>query len=213
MTIHSSGIFWDRAIRRIDPEATEFSKSRPHACLAPFCEDHLENGGTVLDLGCGGGRNSQFLAERGFSVHGLDISPAGVDLSRKRLKKAGLTGSFSVGELSAIPCPDSSFAAVVCIAALDHVTLPGAGKALGEMRRVLRPAGKILLTFDPPGRDEEIKGEATLQEDGSLYFFSGEQEGMLFRRYTDEEIKDLIGRGSIISFEYTDEGERVIVCV
>ncbi len=213
MTIHSSGVFWERAIRRIDPETVDFSKSKPHECLAPFCDAHVEKGACVLDLGCGGGRNSQFLAEKGFSVHGLDISPAGVDLTRERLKRAGLAGTFSVGEFTAIPYPNNSFSAIVCIAALDHVTLPGAGKALGEMRRVLRPGGKMLLTFDPPGRDEEIKGEATVQEDGSLYFIRGEQEGMLFRRYTDREIEDLIGRSNMISFEYTDEGERVVACL
>lgn len=213
MTIHSSGVFWDRAIGRIDPETVDFSKSMPHESLASFCEEHVEKGAVILDLGCGGGRNSQFLAEKGFAVHGLDISEAGVNLSAKRLVKAGLSGTFTVGEMTSIPYEDGFFDGIVCVAALDHITLQGAEKALSEMRRVLRPNRKMLITFDPPGREEEIKGEATVQEDGSLFFFSGDQEGMLFRRYTDQEIEDLIGKGNMISFEHIDEGERVVVCL
>ncbi len=83
---------------------------------------------------------------------------------------------------------------------------------MAEIRRVLMPNGVVLLTFDPPDQDEEILDEAEVLPDGTLRFVRGKQAGMLFHRYKDEEIKSLLGEQHIISFDYSDEGDRVIVC-
>ena len=83
---------------------------------------------------------------------------------------------------------------------------------MAEIRRVLMPNGVILLIFDPPDQDEEILDEAEVLPDGTLRFVRGKQAGMLFRRYKDWEIKSLLGAQHIISFDYSDEGDRVIVC-
>jgi len=212
MMIHASGEFWSRVISEIDPVTADFSKSVPAKPLPSFCKSHLKPGDRVLDLGCGRGRNAQYLVEQGYELFGMDIAPGSVEFCRERLRRFDLTGDFRQGDFRKIPFEADMFHGIVCISALDHVTLTGAGEALKEMRRVLEPRGCMLLTFDPPGRDEEIKGEAVEQEDGSLYFISGEQHGMLFRRYTDEEIKSLLGEHTIQSFTYGPEGDRIIIC-
>lgn len=212
MTVHASGEFWERVLKELDPETTDFSQSRPDENLKTYCDIYLKRNARVLDLGCGGGRNAHYLALEGCEVYGIDISPSSVSFCIKRLEKNGLKGNFKEGDLRSIPFDNGFFDGIVCIAALDHVTLQGARESLKEMRRAKTPKGTIFLVFDPPGRDEEIKGESEEQEDGSLYFVRGEQKGMLFRRYTDNEIKNLIGLENIISFEYSHDGDRIVVC-
>lgn len=41
----------------------------------------------VLDLGCGNGRNSRVLLERGFDVYGIDFSPSAIEFAKKKKKK------------------------------------------------------------------------------------------------------------------------------
>ncbi len=204
--------FWESRFGAIDPETYDFSRSQPSAVLAGFCETYLEDGATVLDLGCGGGRNAHYLAQEGYKVCGVDIAAEAVEFCRKRLLRHALSGTFEQGTLDHIPFPDDSFAGVICIATLDHVTFASAQAAMVEIRRVLAPNGVILLTFDPSDQDEEILDEAKTLPDGTLRFVRGEQAGMVFRRYTDEEIKRLLGEQCIISFDYSDWGDRVIVC-
>jgi len=212
MTVHASGEYWERVLGSRDPATADLSLSMPHQNLPAFCDLYLKRKARVLDMGCGGGRNSQYLAEEGCVVHGVDISHGAVAFCEGRLRRFHLAGTFRQGEMTDIPYEGGFFDGIVCVAALDHVTMKGAMKAVGEMRRVKTRDAAMFITFDPPGRDQDIKGEAEEQEDGSLYFISGAQKGMLFRRYTDDEIRNLLGIENILSFEYTGQGERIIVC-
>jgi len=123
-----------------------------------------------------------------------------------------IPGTFEQGTFEHLSFPDDHFAGIICIAALDHVTFESSQFAVAEIRRVLMPNGMILLTFDPPDQDEEILDDAEVLRDGTLRFVRGKQAGMVFYRYKDEEIKSLLGEQHIISFDYSDEGDRVIVC-
>ncbi len=71
--------YWERCFEGIDPETYDFSKSKPASVLAGFCDNYLKDGATVLDLGCGGGRNAHYLAQRGDKVCGVDIATAAVE--------------------------------------------------------------------------------------------------------------------------------------
>ncbi len=56
-------------------------------------------GRTALDIACGEGRNSVFLAHHGFKVTGLDISEAGIDKACKWMESEGLRIDFRVADL------------------------------------------------------------------------------------------------------------------
>lgn len=204
--------YWDSLFSGIDPETMDFSLSRPASVLADFCDRYLQRDDKVLDLGCGGGRNACYLADRGYRVYGVDIAPAAVEFCMKRLERYHFSGIFRQGTLDCIPFPDNRFAAVVCIATLDHVTLECAGRSIDEIRRVLSDDGVMMLTFDPPDTDEDLIDEAEILPDGTLKFTRGDQTGMLFRRYTDQEITDMIEETCIISFEHSESGSRIVVC-
>ena len=55
--------------------------------------------GTALDLGCGQGRNALWLAERGFTVTGLDLSPVAIEQARARAAELGLDATFESVDL------------------------------------------------------------------------------------------------------------------
>src|SRR5699024_2540559 len=55
-------------------------------------------GGRILDVGCGSGDNSIFLAERGYSVTGVDGSSAGLAQARERARKRGVDVDFFVDD-------------------------------------------------------------------------------------------------------------------
>lgn len=208
----SSAVFWDRVFTGLEPSTMDFSRSKSSESLIDFCNSHLTVGCSVLDLGCGGGRNAHYLAQEGFELHGMDISESAIDLCRKRFKRFNLKGNFKQGDFARIPFKDDSFQGIVCIAAIDHVTLSGAETAVREMRRIGKPRCRILITFDPTGADQEIAHQAEILSDGSMHFVEGDQQGMIFRRYTDREIEELIGKENIISFDHSPKGVRIVVC-
>jgi ubiquinone/menaquinone biosynthesis C-methylase UbiE len=204
--------YWDSRFKGIDAETYDFSKSKHATALVGFCDNYLEEGVSVLDLGCGGGRNAHYLAQRGYRVYGVDISAAAVEFCQKRFARFTFPGTFKQGTFNQIPFPDNYFTGIICIAALDHVTLETAQVSIIEIRRVLTPDGVMLLTFDPPHTDEDILHEAEVLPDGTLKFIRGKQKGMLFRRYKNLEIKSLLEEKNIISFNTSKEDLRIVVC-
>ncbi|MEM7626601.1 MAG: methyltransferase domain-containing protein [Planctomycetota bacterium] len=100
----------------------------------------------VLELGCGKGFNSLFLAERlpQVSFTGLDLTPRHV--ARARRKAAGRDNiGFREGDFNALPFGDAQFEVVFAIECLCHST--DVSRTLTEARRVLRPGGRLVV-FD-----------------------------------------------------------------
>ncbi|GAB3147664.1 class I SAM-dependent methyltransferase [Micromonospora sonneratiae] len=103
-------------------------------------------GRRILDAGCGSGLLSAALRERGAIVTGFDSSPAMVELAARRL---GEDATLLVADLSEpLPFADGVFDDVVVSLVLHYLedwTAP-----LAELRRVLRPGGRLLLSVNHP---------------------------------------------------------------
>jgi SAM-dependent methyltransferase len=70
--------------------------------------------GDVLDAGCGEAATSMYLAERGFTTVGLDMSPTAIDLARAEAKRRGLTtASFEVADISSFSGYDGRFGTII----------------------------------------------------------------------------------------------------
>jgi SAM-dependent methyltransferase len=93
---------------------------------------------SILDAGCGSGRNMVDLARHG-EVTGVELSDASAQLARAR----GV-GAVVEGSVMDMPFPSSSFDLAVCLDVIEH--LEDDRGALRELRRVLRPGGALLLT-------------------------------------------------------------------
>jgi SAM-dependent methyltransferase len=106
----------------------------------------LGNGpGRVLDVGSAAGAVSVMLADRGWTVDGIDISEGMVRWARERIAREGRTGlTFQVADIDALPFRDGEFDAIVAMGVIEY--LHDDAKALDELVRVLRSGGRIVLT-------------------------------------------------------------------
>lgn len=103
-------------------------------------------GRRVLDAGCGSGPLSAALRARGAIVTGVDASPAMLELARERL---GGSADLYVADLSKpLPFADGSFDDVVSSLVLHY--LEDWSAPLAELRRVLKPGGRLILSVNHP---------------------------------------------------------------
>jgi arsenite methyltransferase len=122
----------------------------------------LRPGQRLLDVGSGTG-SSALLAAREFGclVSGLDYGTEAVRRARQATDAAGLCDrvGFLVGDAGALPFADDEFDAVLCECSLS--TFPDKARAVGEMRRVLRPSGRVAISdvvADPARLPEPLSG-------------------------------------------------------
>jgi ubiquinone/menaquinone biosynthesis C-methylase UbiE len=74
---------------------------------------------------------------------GIDLSPAMLDIARQRAADLGLDVDLRIGNAEELPFDDAAFDTAVC--ALSLCTIPDPAAAIGEMKRVLVPGGRLLL--------------------------------------------------------------------
>jgi SAM-dependent methyltransferase len=96
---------------------------------------------TALDLGCGVGRHSLFLASLGFGVFALDASSAGVDFARSLAQQQMQPVHLVTGSMTELPYADASFDYLLAWNVIYHGNRDAVQKSLSEIHRVLRPGG------------------------------------------------------------------------
>jgi len=103
-------------------------------------------GRRILDAGCGSGPLFAALRDRGAMVTGIDSSAAMLEQARRRL---GAAADLRVADLaSPLRFPDCTFDDVVASLVLHY--LKDWGPALAELRRVLTPGGRLIVSVDHP---------------------------------------------------------------
>lgn len=103
----------------------------------PWCRDR-----EVLDAGCGVGYGSADLARSARRVLGVDVDADAIAYASSRYAAANV--AFAVMDLGALSLEDASFDAVCAFEAIEHVR--DQRRVLGELARVLRPEGALLLS-------------------------------------------------------------------
>ena len=104
-----------------------------------------KGGAPVLDAGCGAGRMTRYLAERGTRVAGVDLSPAMVAIARRTHPDL----AFAAGSLTDLPFRDDRFAGVLLWYSIIHTPTAGLGRVFSEVTRVLQPGGHVLVARLP----------------------------------------------------------------
>ena len=103
-------------------------------------------GQKVLDLGCGPGDGAAWLAKKDVVSYGLDYSQGMLETARK---EASIAGRLTRGDAGRLPFKTGAFDKVVCTNSFHHY--PDHRSALKEIRRVLKPGGRLVLV--DPRRD------------------------------------------------------------
>jgi len=122
----------------------EFSNTRNY--IWPELEElkkYVFDNQRVLDAGCGNGRLYQIFVGKNIDYTGIDFSE---NLIKRAQEKYG--DHFKVADILNLPFPDQYFDSVWSIAVLHHIpTTELRKRALGEIKRVLRPNGRVIATF------------------------------------------------------------------
>jgi SAM-dependent methyltransferase len=101
---------------------------------------------TALELGCGAGNVSAWLAGRGYRVTGIDTCDKAIAWARDRFRSQGLAGEFLVGDVRALPFRDGTFGLIVDARCMHWLVREADRRAmLAEARRVLSADGTFVV--------------------------------------------------------------------
>ena len=151
----------------------------------------------VLDLGCGTGRNSNYLAERGNLVFGLDLAANALKLASERAEKAGLSEQTkylrqSIGDK--LPFEDNSFDLILDITASNSIKSSEREVYLKESSRVLKPGGFMILRTLCKDGDQNAKKLLETNPGGELDTYFLKDLGITERVFSEVDLKNLYGR-------------------
>ena len=99
--------------------------------------------GPACDLGCGPGHVARYLHDRGAEVIGVDLSTEMVDHARKL--NPGI--EFRQGDMRSLDVEDRAWGGIVAFYSLIHIPRAEVAEVLGELKRVLRPGGTLLIAL------------------------------------------------------------------
>ncbi len=99
------------------------------------------DGQRIVDVGCGEGALVEALVAAGYDAEGVEPGALAIAAARQRAPHL----RFQQSGAEQLPFDDSAFDVVAMVNALHHVPQPGMQLALGEMRRVLKPTGRLVV--------------------------------------------------------------------
>lgn len=173
-------------------------KEDPIEFLPRYAEQFREEGiQTILDAGCGDGRNTAFLLQKDFYVIGMDISQVAITRALQLVRHRGLNRACFVEadiELLPYPFPENLFDALVCLDTFGQI-LDVSSLVLG-FQRVVRRGGLILVNIynldDVSFGEGERLGDRTFLYKNTLYRFFNESDiELLFAGFDLLELKRL----------------------
>jgi ubiquinone/menaquinone biosynthesis C-methylase UbiE len=173
----------------------------------PFAADLIEDaapqpGERVLDVACGTGVAARLAAERvgaSGTVAALDINPAMLATARS-IPSSGAPIQWYETSAEAMPLPDDAFDLVLCQLGLQFMVNKTA--ALREVRRVLVPGGRVLVSVPPPNPFFDVLDQALARHAGPeasgfvRMVFSLAEPAVLDRLFRDAGFSDVAIRSS-----------------
>src|SRR4051794_35153505 len=133
---------WDRRWTAADERGRW---QEPEAFIRELAPRLRERGfSRVLDIGCGIGRHTLYLASDGFTCTGLDASEAGLAFARGEARAANLGIDFRPAVFYALPLQDASVECAIAWNVIYHGDGVLAQRAIDEIHRVLVPGGLVV---------------------------------------------------------------------
>ena len=172
---------WDNRYRQMYVALNDFDQYE-HQSFWPLLQRQLKSQGSYLDAGCGIGGWILFLADRGYTVEGIDSHPQAVHA----MTEYDPDLSVKIAGSDAIPAMDATFDGVVSIGSLEY-TKDAVEQSVKEFHRVLKPEGFVCI---------EVPLANTLRK--LLYIPLKLVEGMFMR---------MIGRKATFAYYLFDRSE------
>lgn len=137
--------FWEQAYASGEFR-NHWDYSYPSQELVTFMACNLLPAGeTVLDVGCGAGREAIFLAQCGFRPIGVDLSPTALQIAKERASAAGVEVDWRHGNVLELPVEDQSVVFVNDRGCFHKISDEDRPQYAAQIARVLKPGGYLLL--------------------------------------------------------------------
>lgn len=121
---------------------TEF----PSRVLETYFKNKGKRFGKALDMGCGEGRNSIYLAQLGYEVVGIDFVHSAIEKAKQKAEEKKLEINFIEQSLSElIPLPDESFDLIIDMMVMHSLHKEDRTVYHSEVQRLLKPNGSFLF--------------------------------------------------------------------
>lgn len=137
---------WDEFYRRYPLEELGWELGEPRPILIEFVEKGLIPKGKALDICCGAGTNTVYLAQSGFEVTGIDISKTAIEMAKQKARQANVNINFLAEMFIDLPFNDGEFVFIFDMGCFHHVETHERSKFIAGVHRVLKSGGRYLLT-------------------------------------------------------------------
>lgn len=193
--------FWDKAFANSEIDYNTHGRRNFSRIIERLQKEGAKR---VLDLGCGFGFASIALANEGFRVKAVDISSYAIEKLREQANKDGLAIETEASAAQNITT-NEHFDAVIANSVLDHMGIEDAQLSIRNIELILNEGGFAFLSSD--GEEEGSTADFSSFPDGTRCYTKGKRKGMLWRFYTNKEIKLLRMNSRLLSFENVPTGE------
>lgn len=154
----------------------------------------------ILELGCGTGRHTIYLAQQNFNVYSTDISETGIEINKKKAESLSLNNIiYKQHDMVSIPFEDNKFDAVLCIWTTGHGLLHEVSKNIEEMYRIIKPGGMVVADY--VSIEDETFGLGTEIEPNTFIGSRPGEEDISHHYSAKEELRDQYERFSIVNIK------------
>ena len=168
---------WQKIFNKIYASKTPGFSTKPNALLVSAVEDTKP--GRALDVGMGQGRNSVFLAIRGWDVSGFDVSDEGLAVARRNAEAAGVKLQAVMTSNEAFDFGEGRWDLIV----ITYEPFPLTDKGyVARLARALRPGGRVVIESFASNADAPGRKPVDIDPRGLLQAF---QQGFQIRRFED----------------------------
>ncbi len=187
---------WNKIYKKLGVVQKE-SRDSVKALVPLFKKEKVRK---ILDLGCGSGRHTIFLAQQDFLVVGSDNAQSALDITQKIAKEVGIDILLLQNDMASIPSPNEHFDAIICYDVIQHGLLKNTKKIIDEMERVLKKNGLIFVGV--VSRKHYSYGIGKEIEPGTFVGMKDKLDGHIPHHFfAESEIRDLFSDFDIIELK------------
>ncbi|MBI2054304.1 MAG: class I SAM-dependent methyltransferase [Candidatus Staskawiczbacteria bacterium] len=158
----------------------------------------------ILDLGCGAGCHTVFLAKEGFKTYATDISENGINVTKKRLNEKKLKADLKKALMENQPFPDDFFDAVISFGVFYYNSGSGYKKAVDGLYRILKEGG-LAFIFTRTTDDYRFgKGKEIEKNTFVLDIEDTNEKGMQMHFLDKKDIRKIFKKFREIAVEKTE---------